>query len=74
MNKGYAALASSIFLMAERDLQKAKERLSRNPNCSAAKDTLEEIGRFLKTDWAVTLEGIADVNVVEKLKEMMNDS
>lgn len=74
MNKGYAALASSIFLMAERDLRKAKERLSRNPESATARDTLEEIGRFLKTDWAITLEGIADLNVVEKLKEMMNDN
>lgn len=74
MNKGYAALASSVLLMAERDLRKAKEKLARNPNSTTAKDTLEEIGRFLKTDWAITLEGIADVNVVDKLKEMLNDS
>ncbi len=66
---GYVKLANEIILCAVKDYRKALKRLKRNPRSFAAKDTVDEVERFFRSDWFKELTDVDGEMLIKRLRE-----
>lgn len=70
---GYEKLANGIILLAVKDYRSALKKLKRNPKNAAANDTVQEVERFLRSDWYKTLTSVDGEMLIRKLREEANE-
>ena len=66
---GYKKLANEIILRAVKDYRVALKRLRRNPRSVMAKDTVDEVERFFRSDWFAELTDIDGEMLIRRLRE-----
>lgn len=65
----YHNLANTIIVQAVNDYRKARYILKRYPRQEAARRTVEEVERFILSDWFRCLTTVDGTNLMRKLRE-----
>ena len=67
--EGYGRLRDAIILQAAEDYRKARRVLAKNPNNINAARTRDEVERFFRSAWYMSLTDIDGEFVLRKLRE-----
>ena len=65
----YEKLANAIIIQAANDYRNAAKTLKKYPHNREAKETVEEVERFLLSDWYSTLTEVDGEFLLRKLRE-----
>ncbi|MCD8195878.1 MAG: hypothetical protein LUE24_01680 [Lachnospiraceae bacterium] len=65
----YESLANAIIIQAVKDYRTALKTLKRNPDNMSATDTVNEVERFLRSQWYTALSDVSGEYLIRKLKQ-----
>ncbi len=64
----YENLANAIVLQAVKDYRDAKKKLRKHPNSEDAKKMINDVIRFLLSDWIIALTTVDGSLILKKLE------
>lgn len=69
----YENLANKIIELAILDYVDAQKRLLENPQDKVSKNMIQNVERFMRSDWFMVLTDLDPQYLLEKTKERYND-
>lgn len=69
----YEKLANAIIVNALGDYKDAQKRLLKNPQDEVSKAIIQNVERFMRSDWFMLLSEANPEYLLEKIKERYND-
>ncbi len=65
----YANLANAIVLQAVKDYRDSKKKLRKYPNSTESKKMINDVTRFLLSDWITALTTVDGKLILKKLEQ-----
>jgi len=73
MEDGYRSLAAAIILQAVKDFKKAAKRYKAGKRKEESLREMQEVIKFVKSEWFKVLTDLDPEIVIKKLKEELDD-